>query len=184
MYRFRRALSIAIVGVVITVPFALGQSTPKSKFRPIIFDDWWNVDYVKNGCALTAEQGGSSYYAKPCQPDRTPADIVRDFENRLEVAFASESSCHGLSLLHFTPEMAPAAVKNPTAIATGAAAKMAGDNWQLMLDLDGRSYTQAGRGWTLVDRANHVLNGRITTPQRVMQQVCKIAKGVGGRIEK
>jgi hypothetical protein len=160
-----------------------GQALSKKKVPPIFFDDWWNVDYVKNGCELTAEQGGSSYYARPCQADRTPVDIVREFENKLEVAFASESSCHGLSLFHFTPEMASAAVKNPNAPATGAAAKMAENNWQLMLDLDGRSYTQVGRGWTLVDSERHVLNGRITTPHRMMQQVCRIAKGVGGRIE-
>jgi hypothetical protein len=122
-------------------------------------------------------------HAKPCRTDSTPADIVKEFEDKLEVAFASESSCHGLSLLHFTPEMAAAAVKNPSAPATGAAAKMAGDMWQLMLDLDGTSYTQAGRGWSLVDSDRHALNGRITTPQRVMQQVCRIAKGMGGKIE-
>jgi hypothetical protein len=101
----------------------------------------------------------------------------------LEVAFASESACHGLSLVHFTPEMANAAVKNPNAPATGAMAKMASPSWSLMFDLDGRSHTQTGRGWTLVDSEQHAFNGRITTPQRAIQQVCKIVKGVGGKTE-
>jgi hypothetical protein len=79
--------------------------------------------------------------------------------------------------------MAAAAVKNPKAPATGAAAKMAGDSWSFMLDLDGHGHTQRGQGWTLVDSARHALNGRITTPQRVMQQVCKVVKGVGGKAE-
>ncbi len=122
-------------------------------------------------------------YGKPCPVGTTPADVVRDFEDELQVAFASESACHGLLLVHFTPEMAAAAVKNPSAPATGAAAKMVGDRWSFMLDLDGHSHTQRGRGWTLVDSAFHVLNGHITTPQRVMQQVCSVVKGVGGKAE-
>ena len=154
------------------VSFAPGQSAQKSKFLPIVFDDWWNVDYVKNGCRMAAslaKQGNP--YAQPCVADSTPADIVKEFEDELEVAFASESACQGLSLLHFTPEMADAAVKNPSAPATGAAVKTAGANWSLMLDLSGHSHIQTGRGWTLVDTAHHVLNGRITTPQRTVQQI-------------
>src|SRR5262249_50886260 len=131
----------------------------------------------KNGCELSSRNG------RPCPTDRTPKDIVREFENELEVAFASESSCHELTLTHFTPEMAQAAVKNPNAPATGAAAKMAGASWSLMLDLDGHSRTQTGRTWTLVDSERHTFNGRVTSPQRVMQQVCKIVKGVGGKTE-
>jgi hypothetical protein len=83
--------------------------------------------------------------------------------------------------------MVDAAVKNPTAHATGTMAKMAGNNyWFLMLDLDGHSHIKGGRGWTLVGPGpeHHTLNGRITTPQRVVQQVCKIAKGVGGKMDK
>jgi hypothetical protein len=57
-------------------------------------------------------------------------------------------------------------------------------HWALILDLDGHSDTQTGQGWTLVDSAHHVLNARITTPQRVMQQVCKVVKGVGGKTGK
>lgn len=156
--------------------------TQKSKFLPIVLDDWWNIDYVKNGCERAAELAKEGNpYAKPCPVGST--DIVKEFEDELEVAFASESACHGLVLLHFTPEMANAAVNNPNAPATGTMAKTAGDNWSLMLDLDGHSHTQAGQGWTLVGPANRVLNGSISTPQRLAQEVCKIAKGVGGNTE-
>ena len=170
----RLAIALVIFGA-----FALGQEkvAPKERFLPIVFDDWWNVDYVKNGCQMAASE------AKPCPVDSTAADVVKEFEDELEVAFASESACHGLTLVHFTPEMAAAAVKNPNVLATGTAAKMAGDNWSFMLDLDGHSHTQRGQGWTLVHSALHPLNGRITTPQRVMQQVCKVVKGVGGKAE-
>jgi hypothetical protein len=90
----------------------------------------------------------------PCPTDRTPKDIVKEFENELEVAFASESACHGLSLIHFTPEMASSAVKNPNAPATGAMAKTAGNNWTLLLDLDGHSHTHrlAVSGHLLIPR--------------------------------
>ena len=80
--------------------------------------------------------------------------------------------------------MAHEAVKNPNAPATGSTATMAGPSWSLMLDLHGHSRTQAGRGWTLVDHERHAFNGRITTRQRLVQQVCKIVKDVGGKTEK
>ena len=174
----RRVLCVALA-VIASLSTAHSQTRQKKKFLPIVFDDWWSVDYVKNGCEISAKGGD------PCPVGRTPEDVVREFEDELLVAFASESVCHELSLIHFTPEMAREAVKNPNAPATGEMAKTAGDNWSFMLDLNGHSRTQAGQGWTLVDPAHphHVLNGRITTPQRVMQQVCKIVKGVGGKAE-
>lgn len=139
---------------------------------PIVFDDWWNVDYVKNGCELHAHLGN------PCT--RPAEETVRDFENEVDVAFATEGDCHGLVLLHFTPEMAQAAVKNPAAPATGKMLTATEAHWSLMLDLDGQSHTQAGQGWSLVGSSNNVLNGTITTPKNLVQQVCKVVKGVGG----
>lgn len=166
-----------IVFTIVAFSVSCGRSTPKEKYLPIVFDDWWNVDYVKNGCELSSQTG------MPCPSDRTPKDIVREFENELDVIFASESACHELTLVHFTPEMAQDAVKNPNAPATGAAAKMAGPSWSLMLDLDGHSQMQEGQGWTLVDSKGHAFNGRITTQQRLIQDTCKIVKGVGGKKE-
>ena len=42
----RLAIALVIFGA-----FALGQEKvpPKERFLPIVFDDWWNIDYVKNG---------------------------------------------------------------------------------------------------------------------------------------
>ena len=160
---------------IVAFSVSCGRSTSKGKYLPIVFDDWWNVDYVKNGCELSSRNG------MPCPSDRTPKDTVTEFENELEVIFASESSCHGLALIHFTPQMAQDAVKNPNAPATGAAAKTAGPSWSLMLDLDGRSQTQEGQGWTLVDSKGHAFNGRITTKEHLIQETCKIVRGVGGK---
>jgi hypothetical protein len=140
-----------------------------------VFDDWWNVDYVKNGCELSLQNS----HAKPCRAS-TPEGIVAEFENEVDVAFASEAVCHGLELVHLTPEMIKTAVKNPAAPATGTMAKAATAQWTLMLDLDGHSYKQAGSGWNLANPSNHIFSGRITTPKRLVQQVCKIVKGVGG----
>jgi hypothetical protein len=172
-----RRISCAVLLTILAIPLAYGQNTPKGKATLIVFDDWWNVDYVKNGCELSARNGN------PCPSNKTPQEVVKDFENELGVAFASETACHGLSMVHFTPDMANTAVKNPNAPATGAMAKTTEANWSLMFDLDGHSRTQVGRGWTLVDSEHHAFNGRITTPERVVQKMCKIVKGVGGKTE-
>jgi hypothetical protein len=172
----RRLLYVALV---VAGPFlvACRRATPPVEALRIVFDDWWNVDYVKNGC-VTAARGG-----EPCSAESTPEDVVREFEDDLEVAFASESACHGMSLVHFTPEMASQAVRNPNAPAKSPMAKTIGAQWTFMLDLDGRSRTQAGQGWALVDSTNHLYSGRITRPNEVMQQVCNIVRGVGGKAE-
>jgi len=139
----------------------------------IVVDDWWNIDYVKSSCQMYAQA------AAPCT--RTPEETVRQFENELEGAFATESACHGVTFLHFTPEMVQAAVKNPAAPATGVALETANAHWQLMLDLDGHSKNQVGQEWTISNLATKMeLNGHITTSARLALQVCKIAKGVGG----
>jgi hypothetical protein len=178
----QRPIALMVFGSLLLVQ---AQTAPKPKYLPIVFDDWWNVDYVKNGCQMQASEAKrGNPYARPCPADSPPADIVKEFEDELEVAFASESVCHGLSLLHFTPEMAQAAAKEtPNAPARGVMAKMAGPDWSLMLDLSGSTRTQKGQGWTLVGPQHEAFNGRITTPQRLVQQICKIAKGVGGQKE-
>jgi hypothetical protein len=138
----------------------------------VVLDNWWTIDYVKNGCEM-----------HPCPTMRTAEEVVRDFENELDIAFASENACHGVKLIRFTPEMAKAAVKNPNAPATGAMAESSAAGWQLMFDLDGRSHTQAGQGWSLVGPAQQTFNGRISNTQRFVRQVCKIVKGVGGKMK-
>ena len=170
-------LGCAALLTVTVITLAHGQTTT-AKQNPllIVFDDWWNVDYVKNGCELSAR-------TNPCPSDRTPKDVVKEFENHLEVAFASENACHGLSMVHFNSDMANMAVKNPNAPATGAMAKTAEAKWSLMLDLDGHSHKQVGRGWTLVDSDKHSFEGSIITPERVVQKVCKIVRGIGGKTE-
>jgi len=141
----------------------------------IVLDDWWNVDYVKNGCEMYAKQGS------PCPATPSAEELVRQFDNDLKIAFASEATCHGLSLLTFTPDMAHAAVKNPSAPATGKAKTMAeSQHWSLMFDLDGHHENQKGRGWTLVGPSQQAFNGEIKTTQALALDICKIVNGVGG----
>ncbi len=148
-----------------------GQTANKS--LSIVLDQWWNIDYVKSVCELASRN------STPCS--RSPEETVRKFEADLKVAFASERACHGVTLLAFTPEMAQAAVKSPSAHASEAAAATLDAKWQLMLDLDGHSHTQAGSGWTMSNLSTSAtLNGRITTPEHLAQKICKIAKGIGG----
>lgn len=177
-----RTASIAFVLIVIIA--ALGctetKSTPdQSKRDPIIvLDDWWNVDYIKNGCQMLAQQHDPTLL---CPANLEPKQIVRQFDNDLKVAFASESACHGLSLLTFSDDMALAAAKNPSAPATGTQKVMAeAEHWSLMFDFDGRHENQNGSDWSLVDPSRHVFNGQIRSTQSLAQDVCKIVKGVGG----
>jgi hypothetical protein len=175
--RVRKRRTLLVLWSALLLPIvAFAQTAAAPKTLPVVFDDWWNVDYVKNGCQLHEENGNHCTLS--------PEETVREFESKVEVAFASESSCHGLVLLHFTPEMVHAAVKNPSALATGKMLDVANEHWQLMLDLDGLSPKQVGRSWTLSDPSGKTaLNGRITTPTRLAQQICKIAKGVGGVVK-
>jgi len=113
---------------------AVGQAAGTGKFLPIVFDDWWNVDYVKNGCQMAASEAQKGNpNAKACPATITPRDVVNEFEDQLQLAFATESACHGLQLLHLTPEMIETAAKNPAAPATGTMAKVAKDQ---MVELD------------------------------------------------
>lgn len=144
----------------------------------IVLDDWWNVDYIKNGCEMFAKNGS------PCPTTVSAEDIVSHFDNDLKVAFASETTCHGLSLLTFSQDMAHEAVRNPSAPATGKAKTMAeSQHWSLMFDFDGRHERQDGSGWSLVDPSQHVYNGQIKTTQILAQDVCKIVNGLGGRTD-
>lgn len=166
-----RISCVILIGLALVI--SCGQGKQEKKYLPIVFDDWWNVDFVKNGCEINVR-------FRPCPSNKTPNETVRQFENELEVAFGSESACHGLMLTHdVRPEMAESAVKSPQTTATGAT----GLYWSFILDLDGNNETQEGQVWTLVDPTFHATNGSVTNPQRVMRQVCGIVKGVGGKVE-
>ena len=176
-------LRAVLFALILLSVITLGCSETKSKSEPkrdpvIVLDDWWNVDYIKNGCQMLAQQGDPTLL---CPANLSAQQIVSQFDNDLKVAFASESTCHGLSLLSFSDDMARAAVKNPSAPATGKAKVMAeAQHWSLMFDFDGRHENQNGSGWSLVDPSQHVFNGQIRSTQALAQDLCKIVKGVGG----
>jgi hypothetical protein len=141
------AVYLAILFFLLPVGCTRAPNTDISKPLPIVLDDSWNVDYAKNSCE-----------ENPCI--NVPKETVLEFENELEVAFTSESACHGLVLTHIFPQA---------------------ESLLLMLDLDGHRHEHVGEGWGIVNLSKHInLRGSITTPEQLMQQVCKIAKGVGG----
>jgi hypothetical protein len=176
-------LSLALVAVL-SVGCRSSKNTDANETVPIVLDNWWTIDFVKNGCEMQANEAQrGNPYARPCQNDVSPEDTVRSFEQELQVSFASEAACHGLSLVQFTPEMANNAAKDPNAPATGATKALAEKHWTLMFDLQGNTETQEGSDWSLVDPSQHVFNGRITNSQRLALDVCKIVKGVGGKTD-
>ncbi len=129
----------------------------------VILPDDDNIEYVKRGCTE------DNSYGTPCPKDRTPEEVVDDFSDQLNVAFATETGCHGLQLVHFTfnPE-------DGRRVAVAVSAK-----WQLRLYLNSRSHTQTGEKWSLYG-PKQVYNGSISNVQNLALQVCKIVRGFGG----
>jgi hypothetical protein len=134
-----------------------------AKREPIVvIDDWWNVDFAKNGCELRA---GSN---DPCVGD--PVVEVRDFESQLRTFFASDPRCHGVVLADFF---------GPTQAASRAAseANTSKADWQLMLDFN---VGQTSQNWTIVH------HGQTSTgqghPKDVVQTVCAIVRQTGGSL--
>jgi len=175
------ALILSVVAVTLCCSKTKSESEEEKRDPVIVLDDWWNVDYIKSGCEMFAQQGDP---ASLCPVNLSPKEIVSQFDNDLKVAFGSESSCHGLSLLTFSEDMATAAVKNPKAPATGKEKVMAeAAHWSLMFDFDGRHENQNGSGWSLVNPSRHTFNGQIHSTQSLAQDVCKLVKGVGGNTD-
>ena len=159
--------SLAIICVIL--PFL---SCTKKNPKTIVFDDWWNVDYLKNACQLQIQSGHGCL--------RSADEIAAEAENAIQVAFSSEPDCHDVRLLHFTAQMANAALKNPSARVTGYMKETANSEyWSLMLDLPGDNYSAGD--WTMVKRAV-VLKGDLSNLATAVRQVCAIAKGTGGSI--
>lgn len=173
------ALTIAVIAAAVGCTETKSTRDEQRRDPVIVLDDWWNVDYIKNGCKMYAQQGDP---ASLCPAGNLEAkQIVSQFDNDLKVAFASESSCHGLSLLTFSEDMAKAAVKYPSAPAKGTEKVMAeAEHWSLMFDFDGRHENQNGSGWSLVDPSRHVFKGQIRSTKTLAQDICKIVNGVGG----
>ena len=85
--------TFAVFGTLCLLLLMLGCTKKKSP-ETIVFDDWWNLDYLKNACAAQAQAG------RHCS--QSPDEILSQVENDLQVAFASESGCHDVQLVRFT----------------------------------------------------------------------------------
>jgi hypothetical protein len=150
---------------------AFRQCTKKKTEQIIVFDDWWNLDYLKNACQYQIQFG------RHCS--QSPDEILSDVENALQVAFASEPDCNHLKLVRFTPDMAHEAVKNPNAVATGDMKEAANEHWSLMLDIPGDNYSDGG--WSMV-KGSVAMKGDLSNPADAMRRVCAIAKRKGSSI--
>jgi hypothetical protein len=137
--RRSRAGVPALLGVI-TFTFGCTKKEPT-----VVIDDWWNVDFAKNGCDMRARNGDH-----PCIGD--PTAEVRDFEAQLRTAFASDGSCHGVGLADF---------QGPNQAASKAASKAntSKADWQLMLDLVWANHRNAGR-WCIMRRQQRVAAAR------------------------
>lgn len=163
--------SLAVFGTVLLLLLVV-SCTKKKPPQTIVFDDWWNLDYLKNACQL------QSNFGRHCS--QSPNEILWEVENSLQVAFASQPDCHDVRLIRFTSDMAKAAAKDPNASATGDMREAANsEDWSLMLDIPGDNYTDGG--WSMV-KGSVVLKGDLNNPADAVRHICGIARGRGGSI--
>jgi hypothetical protein len=134
----------------------------------IVMDDWWSIDFVRNGCQFSRNPD--------CQTS-TAQEIVSKTDSDFEVAFATEGTCSGLSLMHFY---------GPGKTDTHTTDVMTAPHWFLILDIHSDSSIT---GWTLGypkgkdGKLGGQVRGDATTVDKLAETVCKIARGTGGRIE-
>ena len=152
-----RAMALFLLGI-----FAL-LSCGCTKREPIVvIDDWWNVDFAKNGCARRAGSGD------PCIGD--PVVEVRDFEAQLRTFFASDPLCHGVALADYG---------GPKQVASEAAsqADTSKADWQLMFDFN---VGESSQSWTMVHQAQ-TSSGK-GYPKEVVHTVCAVVRQTGGSL--
>jgi hypothetical protein len=128
-----------------------------TKTKPIVVvDDWWNVDFAKNGCEL-----------RGCIGD--PVAEVRDFEARLSTSFATDESCHSAVLASFF---------GPAGQSSNAASKA---EWQLMLDFN---VGEASQSWKMVHRTGDksYTTGE-GNPKEIAHSICAVVNHTGGSIQ-
>ena len=124
----------------------------------VVVDDWWNVDFAKNGCELRAHSGN------PCIGD--PVSGLRDFEAQLSTAFVTDPSCRGVVLARFD---GPVGQSSDTASKAG---------WQLMLSfIEG----EASQQWSMVHRTgdNSYRTGQ-GNPSETAHFICAVVNHTGG----
>jgi hypothetical protein len=123
----------------------------------VVVDDWWNVDYAKNGCAMRAVT------EEPCVGD--PVAEVRRFEAQLGAIFASDPSCHGVVV---------ASYEGPHS-ARSKAASIA--DWQLMLDF---ILGEASQSWSMIRFVDSSYNTGNGNPKEIAHSICVVVKQAGG----
>jgi hypothetical protein len=149
MRRYR--LKLSVLGILLSL-FGCTKIKPT-----IVVDDWWNVDFAKNGCEL---RGG-------CIGD--PVAEVRDFEAQLSTSFATDTSCHSVVLASYI---------GPAGQSSNAASKA---DWQLMLDFN---VGEASQSWKMVHRTgdNFYTTGQ-GNPKEIAHSICAVVNHTGGSIQ-
>jgi hypothetical protein len=151
----RQCASVLAVLLLLT---ACGRQEQKR----IVIDDWYNVDFVKDRCSIPA----FAVYFPNCA-DADPTFQVRGFEDRLRTAFASESKCHGITVVTYG---------GPRKAHTPARGR---DDWSLMIDF---APGQQSQSWTLVGENPNYMTSDGTADQ-IATRVCTAVAHQGALIE-
>jgi hypothetical protein len=145
----------------------------------IVVDGWWNADYAKQSCRmanawvkqpgtarLIAQYGCATVAACPEMMPRVnacswddPTPEVREFENQLATAFATDAMCHDMTLVKLI---------DPKDADPQVAKALAGPHWFLQLNFNPGS---AEQNWTLLspNRRNHIGTGDATN---IAHRIC------------
>jgi hypothetical protein len=158
--RFQCVTSLAWVFIA----FILFTSGCRKRQPVIVLDDWWNFDFARNACQYHQDNPWCFQ----------PTARVLEYENRLEGAFAAETACHGLRLLHF-------AGPRGSSEAANIMARPAGTDWQLMVDLGPDDKGPVGWGIGKVGGAS-VISLKAQTPRQLAGDACRIIRHTGGSI--
>jgi hypothetical protein len=130
----------------------------------VTVNDWWSVDFAKNGCELGVANGN------PYCAGLDPAAEVRNFEQEMSTFFATDSSCHGVVLATYSGPV--------EGRSSNAASKSA---WTLMMNF---TVGQTSQYWSMT---RHTGDNSYTTghgnPKEMAHSICAVVNHIGGSIQ-
>jgi hypothetical protein len=147
---------VTLVGGLLLV--LISAQTPAADKQTVVVDEWWNVDYAKEGCKLPLRFAGKpeAESEKICKNVPAVAAVI-DFEDRLLTQFAALDSCQHVAVLRMNDAETSRAIKHPY--------------WQLMLDQNGQN---GAPDWTIVNGPT-LFKGE-GSPEKVAHDICHILK--------
>jgi len=148
------------VCVALLVAWLLAGCKSKKDALPVVIDDIWSLDAVRHSC-----RSGSTLNYGLCT--KTPEQIVDNFDNQVNLAFATEPSCRGVVIRHFYGPWTDPLAKMPS--------------WWLMLNFN---EDEREASWMIGTGSSHdhnTLSGE-GSPKQLAKEVCDIVRAAGAAV--